>query len=299
MSSPERRPLLSTPLPTLEQLDEFHKVIDCVLAIDVPLDCNAITLADSKESVRTRIERVKIQSGSDKPDRPADWMEGLPDSYVDSLAVFISGGDADVVLDRLTIRSKTESQLTRLVRSTWIYLAWMILLAAGGIAIYAKFSLPAIHSMRVDMTLLPRHLLRPPAAWFPYAWMIVAALTWLAIGLMIASTVTRFPAWSAGWFGGNRYRELRMQKIQSRVRSSLAVKEQELGDGGSAYLLDQRSLQNQAVSQITRLRVLVPIILIVVVGGLGVMLYCWMLFVPLVALIYDLSAGVVGEGVSR
>lgn len=276
------------PTPTLGQLEDFHKVIDCVRAIDVSLDCDANTLSKSKEIVD---QQIRNQS--------ADWHTGLPESYADAFAVFVAGGDADLVLDRLSINSRTESHLARVVRSAWIYLGWMILLAAGGIAIFGAFSLPAIEAMRADMNLVPRHALRSMPAWFQYEASIVIVLVVVAFGLMGASMATRFPAWSAGWFGGNHYRRCRMRMIRSRVAKSLGDRTQGKSGLAAGKLFEQDYLQNQAVAQLSRLRVLVPIILIVFIGGMGVMTYCWMLFSPLIALIFDLSTNVFGEGVPK
>jgi len=260
--------LPACPFPTDQQQAEFHGILRAARLVGVPIDLSGRSI-DELQTLKS-------------------WTDEMPEAYRASMVAFVTTGRSDLALERLQLRHDVDAALTAVTRSVWLYLSLMLFVAAIGMATFATFSTPKIESMRADMSLLPQAsigngpsgLTRGISATGLYAAALVCSLG--SLGLVGLLGMTRFAATSIAWLGGNRYRSIRRAALAKKISQSRS------GDR-LASDLSGNYLQSLAVSRLTRLRVITPIILITLLGGGGAMAYGWLLFSPLVSLIYDLS----------
>ncbi|TWT95027.1 hypothetical protein [Neorhodopirellula pilleata] len=272
-SSPNpKRTLPTCPFPTRQQHAEFHAILRAARLTGVPMDLGGRSI--------------------DELEMRTSWTDEMPETYMASLVAFVTTGRSDLALERLQLSNDIDAALTTVTRSVWLYLSLMLIVAAIGMVVFAKFSTPTIEAMRADMALLPKasvgigptSLNRGISATYLYAAALVCAFGSLAIVVLIGTT--RFAAESVAWIGGNRYRSTRNAAFAEKMLRS------RLNDRSTSGL-SHEYLQSLAASRLIRLRVLAPMILIILLGGGGAMAYGWLLFSPLVSLIYDLSESVI------
>lgn len=275
------------PIPTHQQLQEFHAVLRAAQMSGVALDLDG-RLIDQLESQSQLRFSSDSRTGNAVQESVEDWTDAFPDAYAASLSAFVQTGRSDLALDRLYLKHAVDRDLTLVSRSTWLYLALMMMVAATGMMVFATFSTPMIESMRADMELSPSqgdsdrvNLLNKGLSATSLVWLALVTFG-VAILLVVVVSTTRFAAWSVGWIGGSQYRVALSAVLDERIRQSKS-------DDKSALTLSSNYLQKIASSRLVRLRIVVPLLLIILVGGGGVMAYCWLLFSPLIALIHELS----------
>lgn len=273
------------PLPDPQTLFEFHRILRAAETLGVKLDLGGKSINQLESDLDQLSENDRLGSS---------WADTFPNAYVESLTAFVLSGRSDLALDRLHLRHCVDRELASVSRSTWLYLSLMMMVAAAGMLVFAHFSTPMIESIRVDLELMPSGA-EPTATGILNRGLSANGLYGLAIATFVVAilvfvivTNTRFASWSVGWIGGVEYRWARSAALKARIEQSY--------DGASSSLhLSGGYLRKLASSKLMRLRVLTPLLLIVLVGGMGVMFYCWLLFSPLISLIYDLSNVMMGS----
>lgn len=259
------------------QQSDFHQILRSAARANVPLELNGCSIDELQNELHKHYdERGCLTDISNHPS--ADF----PPTYLIALSIFATTGRSDLVLDRLTLAADVNDELASVSRSVWLYVALMCLVASAGMAVYAVSSAPVIRGMRADMRLVPRHDVSQMPFAVQHAATIAVALagiTCILVGLVWA---TGFAAWSTQLLGGNRYRQSRYAALRKRIELSTR-------EFSNPTTLATRDARNLVSSRLAKLRIVVPMTVLVLVGGLGVMTYCWLLFTPLISLIHDLS----------
>lgn len=262
------------------------------------------------EWVATHPRQTQLRgSATGRPATAGDSESNLPSDYLSAYRAFAESERMDLVLDSLALRSAVSQDLAGTVRPVWFYLAAMSLVATMGVVVFSEFSLPRFAAIRADLALMPTApvdeswLTLPPVRW------LLVALPLLSLALVLLGLSTSGSACIASWLGGRRYRSARAVATNARMEQAIwrhrddvenAASDSETRSGTDR---DYREIQTRRVGwtfvagstssladhRLLRLQIGLPMLLVAVIGGGGVLFYGLMLFGPLVMLIHDLA----------
>lgn len=304
-------------------LEQFHDDLKAAVIADVPL----VGGKDHRLTV-TELENLqqKLNAVNNDPQRLIDeankgtWHDDtLPKWYQAALTVFARTGSMLPVLEGLSVRPLAIRDITRALRWTFIYLSIVATAALLGLCMFQVLVVPAIKYFREDLFLpaaieaMPRFDVLP---WIP--WIIAALAIGLVLGLlgMLVGGVANITA----WLGGRRYEccavSMSVLRIsQSLVEAEVAVNEAvsisyELTGADSNVRREVQSMiqgcdQAHAIGQmadclrltannrLARLRIVTPVLVTAMFGGGLALIYCVIVFWPILSLLKDLpTAGV-------
>lgn len=242
----------------------------------------------------------------------------LPIRYRAALNVYQITGAFDLVLAGLTAKELARQTLARVVIRTLIYLGVLLFIGSVLLSFFDQFLSPQIQMVRADLMLLPavnaQHL--DTTALFPLL-MVIFSIGWSILFTIVA---TGCAASLTLPFGGRGFQTsseseavLRIaDRIAARripadesvviasdlVGASLRVRQYVMESMGVGVGPTGRTIgisgiadhcQSAATDRLATLRVLLPTILIIVIGGSASMAYCIAMFWPIVAILKDLS----------
>ncbi|TWT75412.1 hypothetical protein [Allorhodopirellula solitaria] len=236
-------------------------------------------------------------------------VPGLPTGYWSAYVGYAESERMDLVLDALTVRRAVTQDLAGTVRPVWFYLAAMTVVATAGIAIFSEFSLPRLAAIRADLTLLPSVEQTPSWLAIPRLGWLLVTLPLLVLALILLGLSARGSAAIANLLGGRRYRDAREVVTRARIEQAIwRRRDDRIEDDHEreaprsknekqsvtrvrrvGWSLVANSAASLAAHRLMRLRISLPMLLIAVLGGGGVLLYGLVLFGPLVMLIHDLA----------
>ncbi len=236
-----------------------------------------------------------------------------------ALEVFQLTGSMGTVLENLCLRTSARLRIVRLFRRTFVYLVVLTLVAIVGMMLFRERMLPEMQAMHHDLLTMAGTLAaqdRPltalgdfsAAATIVFLVFLVLLLLWMVMGGMIGT---------ANLLGGKEY--LRFKSLSTAIQSLrlllacgvscekaivLSAELAALDDQGKAELVvglgneDSSPADLFAWSQFLRiasqrcwlrLQRWGTFVVVGVVGGMIALIYCLLVFSPLVALLYDLS----------
>jgi len=287
--------------------ERFHQSLRAALLAGAKLDLGEVAATDasgdpgaiSGNATLAKIDRLEslLDSNNDSTDENAS--PGLPATYFDAYRLYARTGRMDLALDSLAIRRTVDEDLSRTLRPVWFYLALLLLIATGGMAIFSEFSAPQIAAIRADLELTPTASVTDTwwAGQIPRVLLFVLPL--LACLMCLLAMSTRASSWVADAIGGGGYRDDRFKAMQTRVQSAIAPSQTEGGSEGRqarlSFLAEHRTIL--ANNRLMRLRSSLPTLLVVLIGGGGVLLYCLVLFAPLIVIIHDMANVAADQGV--
>lgn len=309
-----------------ETLVHFHEGLRAAVIAGAPLElgkskafpfsvgrANLNKLAHLEEA----IQRLLVTSGS--LSRLLDSPSSLPARYRAALSVYDRTRDMALVLEGLTVRANSRRHLARLLRASFFYLLLVIAVASVGLAFFSRYIVPSIEQMREDLMLYPAASAPLRANGTQWLTVIVAVME-LVLCVLLVLLFFGGASKLASWLGGRYYQVHRLSAVAVQTIGALVVRSTPLPEAtslgfelvGSDRETEQKvnlALQDcpqsksaathlqtigdhfstVSASRLCVLRVVLPITLVVVVGGAVTMIYCLAIFVPLVSLLYDLS----------
>jgi hypothetical protein len=225
--------------------------------------------------------------------------ENLPDGYLTALRIFEQTGRIDLALDSLSLRRTVASELSRVLRPAWFYLALLLALATVGMIVFAAYSAPKVATMRADMALTPR--VTVSEAWISLSQLqsLFLVLPLLAGGLIGLGFSVNASARLAMLVGGRQYLEDRRRQLKAIVEHATPDDSSSVDNSPrqSRLQLLSENYGFRASSRLSRMRIGLPALMIAVIGGSGVLVYCLLLFGPLISLMRDMTTVAVDAGV--
>lgn len=297
---------------------QFHHDLKAALLADIPLvggKGHRLTVSEL-DNLQQQLDALNLDSHRlAHESNQAMWqVETLPIWYRAALTVFAKTGSMLPVLEGMSVRPLAMRDVARALRWTIIYLFIVATTALVGLCLFDLLVLPAIEYFREDFFL--------PAAtevsqrldvlpWLPV--MIVL----LAIGLVLCLLGMLFGgiANAAPWTGGRRYVSNVVSMTVLRISQSLVEAEVPVDEAVSigcqltrAGSNVQREVQSvvqgceeadaigqmadclrlTANNRLARLRIVTPVFLTAILGGVLVLVFCVIVFWPIVSLLKDL-----------
>ncbi len=246
----------------------------------------------------------------------------LPQKYVNGFTVYWLTGRTDLVLDALSVDLRAERELSRVARPSLAYLAVLVVTGILGSGVLAVMLL-AVDDLREDLLRVPHSLAVSSAVapWLPESLLRIlpgiALLIFVLIGISLLPWVT---AAIVKCFGGFGYLTSQRRVVAAQVEQELLLAgidgaeaertahllagaplqqkhtpqlgpPSELTSGDVPLCkLEAQYYQAQSNSRLRQLRFSLPLLLVILLGSVGVLLYSLTLFVPLTDLLHDLSA---------
>lgn len=282
-------------------IDQFYDELEAAIIARVP-----ITLGNGPFSSRASVAQVHL-------------LRLLPEGSGRVHAakqVFSKTGSMAGVLDGLSVNQRVRQQLVRLVQTPLLYLLSIVLFASVGLLFFADAVAPGFEEMREDFRL-------PLVIDAPERHINTGLMKTTSAGLAIAAMLGVVFLLGGGAriiamrMGGFVYYRCQICSSVLRIAQSLVVSGMHSKDAlilacdlvgadreSRDYVLnsaDQRSeqsghfegmyehYQNVARSRLAVLRVAFPTIIVTLIGGAVVLLYCLALFGPVIDLIRDLA----------
>ncbi|MEM6473019.1 MAG: hypothetical protein AAF802_25890 [Planctomycetota bacterium] len=304
---------------TLEKrntIDRFHHELVAAVNARVP-----IRLGGSGWSVTPSVHRLMQirQSVSVIESRtPSLSLHEADDvetrRYFAAYQAFRETGSMSEVLDGLSIGRRVDRQVSRLVRTPFLYLVCLVLIAAIGLTFHSDAVQPSFEAIRADMKMMPR-IDAPVRDSYANVMTIVArilsilALLGLALSIFGTRLVARCLGASAYYRCQVTSSALRI--LQSLVHSGVAADEAKdiasriipadrtikemidgavvgMGAGRQLHEMDEH-YQSIARAKFAWLRAAAPALIVALLGGILVTAYCVAIFTPLVHIIQDSS----------
>lgn len=289
----------------IERAGSFHRSLRAAMAAGASLNLGTVGSEASTRGLGgvatpQKIDRLEeLLIASLEANRFAEISQSLPGDYVAAWEYFEQSGAVDRALDSLSLPRTIEVELSDVVRPSWFYLTLLLCVATAGIAVFSTFSVPRLVAIRADMELMPR-------ASVSHFWIAEWDLRWLLVllpllavatlGLALSNTAS---AWVVNALGGRRYRDDRTGAMKTLIecakKNSKVGLEAHAEDARLSLLTKSRNYR--AHWRLMRLRVALPTLLTVLIGGGGVFVYGLILYGPLVVLIHDMATLAADRGV--
>lgn len=305
-------------------VSSYHQALQAALKLGAVLDQGSISPARL-----VKLEALSVASNargsSDAPRRDTllrhyfgSAANDLPPKYAAGFCVYWLTGCAGLVLDALTLERQVQRELAWFIRPCVGYL--LLLATVASMGYLGVFSgLTALTDFQNDLLRQPR----PSAEPLPGTGDAAAPLTpWLGLGVVVVLVIALcrpVSAMIALGLGGGGYRRSRRSTVAARLRQELtaagchaaeairlaheltAAPPLERKNGATATPASQLFSESARVAflaehyrlsgnqRLRLLRVVSPLVLVIGVGGLGVLVYCLLLFWPLSGLLFELA----------
>ena len=304
-------------------LEQFHDDLKAAVIADIPL----VVGQDHRLSV-TELEKLQrqLEAVIQDPQRSVDkanrewWhVETLPAWYQAALSVFARTGSMLPVLEGLSVRPLAIRDIIRALRWTFIYLLIVATTALLGMCMFEVWVVPAIEYFREDLFLpaaieaMPRFDVLP---WLPWIIGVLALGVVSGVLAMLVGSIANLTT----WLGGRRYVCCAISMTVLRISQSLVEADVAVDDAVSIgceltgadstvrrevqsmiqgcdqpYAIGQMAdcLRLTANSRLARMKIVTPVLLTAILGGGLAVIYCLIVFWPIVSLLKDLPrAGV-------
>lgn len=304
-------------------IEQFHNNLKAALIAKIPLAAgrdNRLSLTEL-ENLQHRLKVITGDSGrrTDKLSTGIIRDETFPKWYRAAWTVFAQTGSMLPVLEVLSVRPLAIRDVSRALRWTIIYLLIVLTTALVGLLIIYIRVTPAIESFREDLQLpsaieVTQHFDVQP--WLPWIILVLTIGLILSLFWMLVGGIANLTS----WLGGRRYvgwmiSTTVLRVSQSLVRAGMAVKDAvSIGcDLTGAESKVQEEIQSMiqgadeikaigqmadyckltANKQLSQLRIATPVVLITIFGGGLALMFCLIVFWPILSLLKDLpTAGV-------
>ena len=293
----------------------FHEDLKAAVMLGAPLEFPA--------SKTGRLTVEKLEQLQSELRQPVDFFQlGLPKSYLAALKVYELTGTMVPVLDCLTLGRQARIRVRKILRSAFLYLLVLLLVASLGLWWFSDRVYPIIHDIKSDLA-LARGIqnvaeLSLAGSYAPLLAKVFAVLFLLLILWAILGGTSKL----AMWLGGSAY--LRTQKAknavstlhflqQSNVSTTEAIQvscdlvgaDQNQKDDFEKFLKREQSEDKVASSdylatlgdyfsmtlhsRINYVKTIVPVWIVAVLGGGVALIYCLIVFGPIVSLVRELT----------
>lgn len=297
---------------------QFHDDLKAAVIAGVPVEVRSVHCRGGLSlSKLTKWERL-IDSGvqrNETLEQIFDSQPELPIRYRAALQVFQRTGSMTAVLDGLTVGELGRQKTTRIRRWASGYLLLVLATAMAGLSMFAARAIPAVDEMRADMVTLESFDVPERFDLLPWIPTMVGALG-VMIGLLLVMIMTGGMSRSAMWPGGRRFVRCRtslrvLEVVQilvargmkvspavslscdltdadAKVREEIQAAVQGV-DGESNLGVLARYLRESSNQQLAQLRITTPLAMVAGVGGCIGLVYCLVIFWPIVTLLKDLA----------
>ncbi len=278
-------------------MTSFHQSLRAAIVAGTKLDLGPVHShaagdAQSLGGVAT-IAKINALEGATTTDK------NFPVGYLTALRMFEQTGRIDLALDSLSLRRTVASELSRVLRPAWFYLALLLTLATIGMLVFATYSAPKVAAMRADMALTPRVAVSETWISLPQLQSLLRVLPLLVGGLIWLGFSTNASARVAMLVGGRQYLEDRRRQFKAIVEHATPDDSSSMDNSRrqSRLRLLSENYGFRASNRLSRMRIGLPALIIAVIGGSGVLIYCLLLFGPLISLMRDMTTITVDAGV--
>lgn len=257
-------------------------------------------------------------------DQAAGDSGELPGRYLAALRTFAWTDSMSAVLDGLTNRIISTRTVKRLLLHVFLYLLVVMAAALLGLLFFGLNVVPLIEFIREDL-FLPATADRAGfefIAWLPVVIVAIAVLLVLTLVWSIFGGATRIAMWLGGrkyvrcWSSATALRTSQLlvesgMNIEDSIQVSCELagvdavgveeiqsaigQEQPQGDKSGQAGADQNDLRSMAnymlvlaQQRLERIRFIVPVLLVTLVGGLVSLVYCTAVFSTIIDLYWDL-----------
>ncbi len=304
-------------------IEQFHNDLKAALLADVPL-----VGGKGRRLMATQLENLQQQLETAVHDSQRSigetnllvWQnDALPKWYRAALKVFIRTGSMLPVLEGLSVRPLAARDVHRALRWTIVYLLIVASTALLGLLLFELLVVPEIEYFREDLLLPAAIEVTPRFDVLPWLPGIIAVL---AMGLVIGlfGIFVGGIANMTSWLGCRRYVCSSISMTVLRVAQSLVRADVAVDDAvsiGYALTGAESNVQRQvesviaesddanaigrmadymrliATRRLAHLQIVTPVLLTVALGGGLVLIYCLIVFWPILSLLKDLPiAGV-------
>lgn len=297
------------------EIAQFHDELKAALIAGVPLvdgNRHRLTVAEI-DNLQEQLKAFdpEFQRTIGEPNL-TNWKgDRLPHWYRACLTVFNRTGSMLPVLEGLSVRPMASRDVRRALQWTFIYLFIVALTTLLGLLMFDVLVVPSIEFFREDL-MFPAGIgvtsnfdVLP---WLPGMIAVLASGLILGLIVLFVGGVAKV----ASWFGGGRYVNGAVSMVvlrisQSLVQAGVTVEEAVLisceltgatsNIKGQVQTLVQGTdepntigkvadcLKATANSQLARLRFVTPVVLTALLGGGLVLIYCVIVFWPIVSLL--------------
>ena len=310
---------------TRSQLDRFHRELKSALAARVPLELGyangssgGMASVTKLDWLRNRIE-ARLQDAHPVTGELNCGDDQIPLRYMAALHLFESTGDVSLSLEGLTTRVRSRQHLSRVLRSSLLYLSFVLFVIAVFLSFYSRFIAPSMQEFRADLVLQPAVDAPERTDLMQYAPVVVIGLEAIAI-LVLLLTMFGISTKLVSLLGGKRYSTdiaaaIALRAIRSMVgngmnankatmvgcqlvgydrylHSKIAATTSDRGlSKNSSCQLDILAdhFQFCAIGRLAVARAVLPMVLTVMIGGTACLGYALAIFWPLITLLKDLS----------
>ena len=309
---------------TLDDLERFHADFRAALLAQVPLEIDS----DGGRLTSARLEhlcdelRKKLSPApapnSLPPNSPSvinsiESIESVPPRFKAAFQTYARVGSMPTILECLACRPIASQQVNQALRPMWVYLAALILIAFGGLCLFAAAVEPTIASLRADASLIASDNNLNQSDFVSSLKSFLPVIGLLLIALFAWALLGGFRKLST-WLGGAAYVRHRLtnaalDSIELLVASGLPTKEaiplgcllanvdnttqQEIMSLSSTdidYSVDRMNYLNLlADRRLKHIRDQIPVTTISIVGGFICACYGVLVFRPIIALLVDIG----------
>ena len=304
------------------EIEIFHNDLKAALLVDVPLveSKGGRLTATRLETLHRQLDKVvhDSQRSSGETNLLVWQNDGLPKWYRAALKVFTQTGSMLPVLEGLSVRPLAVRDVHRALRWTVAYLLIVASMALLGLLLFEWTFVPAIDNFRADLLLPAASEVTPR---FDVLRWVPGIIAVLAIGIVIGIVIGLLRIFAGGMAnvtllpGCRRYVRTSISMTILRIAQSLVRKNVPVDEAvatGFALTDAESSVQKEvesvipesdeavaigrmadymrliATRRLAHLQIVTPLSLTAVMGGGLAVIYCVIVFWPIISLLEDL-----------